>query len=159
MAGRYLDLASADSKLNVLSRTRFMQEHHICKHNYFRLWLHNRIYCSHHYNLSQVLDQPRLIRISIRNGTCKLGPCRNTTSSYAIIQHLYRNLNNCSYHYNLSQVLIQPRLTHFFSEEERERANIITSVMSNFLLPLAFSSVETFVELHQFLVPQHFSVK
>ena len=45
----------------LLSRTRFMQDHHIFKQNYFPLWLHNRIYCSHHYNLSQVLDQPRLV--------------------------------------------------------------------------------------------------
>ena len=51
----------------LLSRTRFMQDHNIFKQNYFPLWLHNRIYCSHHYNLSQVLIQPRLIRISIWN--------------------------------------------------------------------------------------------
>ena len=69
MAGRYLDLASADSKLNVLSRTRFMQDHNIFKQNYFRLWLHNRIYCSHHYNLSQVLDQPMSETVSVKSSS------------------------------------------------------------------------------------------
>ena len=44
----------------IRNRSRSLQDHHIFKQIYFHFWLHNRIYCAHHYNLSQLLIQPRL---------------------------------------------------------------------------------------------------